>query len=97
MTIQKTILENETVLTISGFMDTNTAPQMKDALDTLEPNTPALALDLTELEYISSAGARLLVAAHKKMNGKLTIRHVNSNVLNILHMAGLDKRLHIEA
>lgn len=96
MTIQKTILENETVLALSGLLDSGTAKQLQDAVDTLEAGTPALVLDMSELEYISSAGVRVLVAAHKKMNGKISLRHVRQEVQSILHLVGVDKRIHIE-
>ena len=44
----------------------------------------------------SSAGIRQIIAAHKQMNGALTLRNVTPEVLAVLHMTGLDKKLHIE-
>ena len=44
----------------------------------------------------SSAGIRQIIAAHKQMNGALTLRNVTPEVLSVLHMTGLDKKLHIE-
>ena len=70
--------------------------ELSAALDALEPGIEHLVLDLKALEYTSSAGLRQLVAAHKKMNGALTIKNVSVEVMDVLHMAGLDKRLHIE-
>ena len=61
----------------------------------LDGGTTDLILDFAELEYISSSGLRQIVAAHKKMNGELTIRSVSPDVMTVLHMAGFDKRLNI--
>ena len=97
MTILKNANGNETVLTLSGWLDTQTAPELEAAIGALDSSTPSLILDLKELEYISSAGLRQLVAAHKKMNGNLTIRNVSAEIMDILRMASFDKRLHIEA
>ena len=97
MTINKTVNGTEAVLALSGWLDTKTAPELRDALDALEEGMESLVLDCAELEYISSAGLRQLVAAHKKMNGNLTIRGVSKEIMDILRMSGFDKRLHIEA
>ena len=97
MNINKTVNGTETVISLSGWLDTKTAPELKDVIDNLEHETESLVLDSAELEYISSAGLRQLVAAHKKMNGNLTIRSVSKEIMDILRMSGFDKRLHIEA
>ena len=55
-----------------------------------------LALDLSGLEYVSSAGIRQIVAAHKQMNGELTLRNVSVEVQDVLTMTGIAKKLHIE-
>ena len=49
-----------------------------------------------ELNYISSGGLRQLVAAHKKMNGALTMRHISDEIMGVIKMTGLDKRLKFE-
>ena len=97
MTIQKKTNGDVTEIALSGWMDTQSAPELKAAIDALDSGTTALVLDFKELEYTSSAGLRTLVAAHKKMNGNLTIRNVSGEIMDILKMAGFDKRLHIEA
>ena len=51
---------------ISGWLDTQTAPQLGAALDEFEPSVTELTIDMSGLEYISSAGLRQIVAAHKK-------------------------------
>ena len=96
MTIRKSTSGSETVLELSGWLDAQTAPELEAAIGGLDDATASLILDLKELEYISSAGLRQLVAAHKKMDGALTIRNVSMEIMDILRMAGFDKRLHIE-
>ncbi len=96
MTIDKKIEGTNAVLSLTGWMDTKSVPEFTAALDSLDAGIESLVLDLRELEYTSSAGLRQIVAAHKKMNGALTIKNVSVEVMDVLHMAGLDKRLHIE-
>lgn len=96
MTIVKTINGTTAELKLAGWLDTRTAPELETALSGLEENVDALVFDLAELEYISSAGLRQIVAAYKRMNGALTIRHVSGEIRSILKMTGLDKRLQIE-
>ena len=96
MTIKTTTNETETVMELSGWLDTQTAAELKEAVDALGEETRSLVFDFSELEYISSAGLRQLVAAHKKMDGHLTIRHVSREIHDILGMAGFTKRLNIE-
>ena len=95
MTIRKITNGSETVMELAGWLDTQTAPELEAAIGALD-GAASLILDLKELEYISSAGLRQLVAAHKKMNGELTIRNVSTEIMDVLQMAGFDKRLHIE-
>lgn len=96
MTIKKSLDGNTVTLKIEGWLNTQTTPELEKALNELEENINALVLDLEALEYISSAGIRQIVAAYKKMKGALTLRHVSPEIMNILRMTGLDKRLHIE-
>ena len=95
MEIKKSIQDNAAVITLEGWMDTQAAPQLAASLEELPAGITELTLDLAGLEYISSAGLRQLVAAHKKMRGNLTIRNVPDSILDILSMAGFDRRLHI--
>lgn len=95
MDIKTTQDGNATTICVSGWLDTSTAPQLKETIDALDSSCEKLAIDFSELEYISSAGLRQLVAAHKKMHGALTISNVSPEIMEILHMAGFDKRLNI--
>ena len=96
MTIEKTVTGNTVELKIAGWLDTKTAPELETALNALEPGVNTLVLDMAQLEYISSAGLRQVVAANKKMQGMLTLRHVSDEIKNVLRMTGLEKRLKIE-
>lgn len=95
MTINKTITGNEAIFEISGWLDTQTAPELEAALDELDPAVTELTIDMKELEYISSAGLRQIVAAHKRMDSKLTIRNVSAEIMDVFNMTGFGKRLNI--
>ena len=97
MAVQKITNGSEVTLKVDGWLDTQSSPALEKAVAELEGSVEALVLDLEKLEYISSAGLRQIVAAHKKMNGKLTLRNVQPDIMSVLTMAGFDKRLHIEA
>ena len=96
MTIEKTINGDSAELTLKGWMDTQNAPLLAAAVDELGSEIKRVILDLSGLEYTSSAGIRQLVATHKRMDGALTLRHVSPEVMDVLQMTGLDKRLNIE-
>ena len=97
MAVQKITNGTEVTLKVDGWLDTQSSPELEKAVSALDGSVESLVLDLEKLEYISSAGLRQIVAAHKKMNGKLTLRKVQPDIMNVLSMAGFDKRLHIEA
>jgi anti-sigma B factor antagonist len=95
MTIQKTIDKSSAELKIAGWLDTQTAPELGSALSELGEEIKSLVLNLSELEYISSAGLRQIVAAHKKMGGNLTIKNVSDEIMDVFRMTGFDKHLNI--
>ena len=96
MTIEKKEYGDSAELILSGWMDTQSAPQLAAAVDELGPEVKSLSLDLSGLEYISSAGMRQLVAAHKRMNGALTLKQVSTEIMDVLRMIGFDKKLNFE-
>ena len=95
MEIRKSTDGEKTVLAIEGWLDTQTAPELAAALDELDEKTPHLEFDFAALEYVSSAGIRQIVAAHKKAGGNLVIRNVSPEVAEIMRLTGVDKRLNI--
>ena len=96
MTIEKKEYGDSAELILSGWMDTQGAPQLAAAVDELGPEVKSLSLDLSGLEYTSSAGMRQLVATHKRMNGALTLKHVSPEIMDVLRMTGMDKKLNFE-
>ena len=98
MTINKTLEGNALTLTLEGRLDTMTAPEMERAVNKILPEITLLTLDLEKLEYISSAGLRVLLYAHKAMNGKggMKVRNVNETVSEIFEVTGFSDILDIE-
>lgn len=83
--------KDKLILYVKGRLDTTTAPQLEEIIAGKMTGLADLILDFTELEYISSAGLRVLLATHKamhKQNGSLTIRGVNDEVMEVLHITG---------
>ena len=95
MTIKKTVDENAAVLEIAGWLDTKTAPELGAELDALDTGVTELTIDMSALEYISSAGLRQIVAAHKKMKGNLTIKNVSAEIMDVFNMTGFSNHLNI--
>ena len=95
MEIKKTFEGSKAVFAIEGWLDTQTAPELGAALDELGEDVDALEFDFAAVEYISSAGIRQIVAAHKKMGGNLVLRNVSPAVREVLRLTGTDKRLTI--
>ena len=95
MEIAKTLEDGTVTLALEGWLDTQSAPELAAALDDLGDDVTGLTLDFAAVEYVSSAGIRQIVAAHKKMGGNLTVSNVSPEVLEILHFSGVDKRLNI--
>lgn len=99
MTINKILNETELTLTLSGRLDTTTAPQLEAELKASLENVDNLIMDFKELEYISSAGLRVLLSSQKVMNkqGKMSIRHVNDTILEVFEVTGFTDILTVTA
>ena len=79
-------------LGITGRLDSTTAPNLEAVINELSYNIKELVFDMSELEYISSAGIRVLLGAYKKMTsncGIMRIEKVNSIVYDVFEMTGL--------
>lgn len=98
MIIDKKIDQNKVILTIEGRLDTQTAPQLETAVDEILKDCAELILDLKEVEYISSAGLRIILKAQKSMNkqGSLKLRNVNETVMEVFDITGFLDILTIE-
>jgi anti-sigma B factor antagonist len=90
MTIDKTNDGAKSTLKITGRLDTATAPELEKAIATLEADVKELVLDFAELEYISSAGLRVVLAAQKKMKtqGSMVIMNANESVMEVFEITG---------
>ena len=90
MTIQ-TKKENASLsLALEGRLDTTTAPQLEAELKSKLDGVTDLTLDLEKLEYLSSAGLRVLLSAQKTMarQGTMTVTHVNDTIQEIFEITG---------
>ena len=98
MTITKNASDGTLYITLEGRLDTNTAPQLEAELKASLSGVTELDLDFSGLEYISSAGLRVLLAAQKVMNkqGKMVIRHVNETISEVFEITGFSDILTIE-
>ena len=97
MTVEKTMDGSTAVLRLEGWLDTQNAPVLAEALNGLDDGVEKLVLDMEKLEYISSAGIRQIVTAYKEMNGALILKNLSTEVASVLHMTGLDRKLSIES
>jgi anti-sigma B factor antagonist len=99
MYIRETIEGDALTLALEGRLDTMTAPQLEEKLAVLLPNKKALALDFAALDYLSSAGLRVILAAQKRMQqqGDMVIRHVNEARWEVLEQTGFLDILTVEA
>ena len=98
MTIKKNLNGTELTVTIVGRLDTTTAPDLEASLKESFEGVTKLILDFAELEYLSSAGLRVLLASQKVMNkqGEMVIRNVNETINEIFDVTGFIDILTIE-
>ena len=98
MIITKTTEGTSLTLVLEGRLDTVTAPQLESELRSSIDGIDKLFLDFTSLEYISSAGLRILLSTQKIMNkqGGMVIRNVNEDVMDIFDITGFADILTIE-
>ena len=86
-------------LAITGRLDTTTAPNLESVINELSDDTKELVFDISGVEYISSAGIRVIISAHKKMKsnqGTMRIEKANDMVREIFEMTGLSQMLEQE-
>ena len=98
MNIIKTKEGSTLNLALEGRLDTTTAPQLEAALHGAMEGASELNMDFEKLEYLSSAGLRVILAAQKTMNkqGKMVIRHVNETIREVFEVTGFIDILTIE-
>lgn len=99
LNIENTFKNYTTTLTLKGRLDTTTSPQLADAVNSLSGDTHTLILDLTDLEYISSSGLRVILTAQKKMkaqSGSMEIHHPSELVTEVFDVTGFSDILTIK-
>ena len=98
LNINRETLDGKTKVTLEGRLDTTTAPELEEALKTALDGTSELVMDFEKLEYISSAGLRVLLSAQKVMNkqGSMTLKNVSETVMEIFEVTGFSDILTIE-
>ena len=86
------------ILFPEGWVDSTNASELEQSVNAYVDDYDTLILDLGGVDYISSAGLRVIVAAHKSMEDKggLILRNLNRNVTDIIRLTGFDKKLNIE-
>ncbi|MBR2995632.1 MAG: STAS domain-containing protein [Lachnospiraceae bacterium] len=98
MTINETRNGDELIISLEGRLDTMTAPELEEELKKVLPETKQLTFDFEGLEYISSAGLRVLLSAQKVMSkqGSMKITHANETIMEIFEVTGFVDILTIE-
>ena len=98
MTIEKLINGEVATFTVAGRLDTQTAPELEKELDAVLMQLKDLTFDMTNLEYISSAGLRVILKAQKVMNqrGAMRLTGVNDNIMEVFDITGFLDILTIE-
>ena len=98
MEIKKTKNGNELTIAIEGRLDTTTAPLLEAELKQSISGVEKLIFDFGTLEYLSSAGLRVLLSAQKVMNrqGEMVVRNVNDTIAEIFEVTGFADILTIE-
>lgn len=96
MTIKIDLNGNKAVLRVDGRLDTQTSPDMLSAIEGLGDTVTSLLLDFSGLEFISSAGLRVVVIASKKMNGALVIKHASERIMSIFNITGIAQNIRFE-
>ena len=98
MTIEKNLNGESAVIKVAGRLDTQTAPELEGELDAILGALKELTFDMTELEYISSAGLRVILKAQKVMNSKgaMKLTGVNDSIMEVFDITGFLDILTIE-
>ena len=98
MKINQTKNENALVIALEGRLDTMTAPELEEALKSSLEGVTDLTFDFEKLDYISSAGLRVLLSAQKIMHeqGTMKVVHANEMIMEVFEVTGFTDFLTIE-
>lgn len=98
MDITKSKNNDELCVKVAGRLDSSTAPELEESVKADMESTSKLAFDFSELQYISSAGLRVLLGCQKEMNkkGSMVVRNANESIKEIFDITGFSDILTIE-
>ena len=98
MTIEKKLNGEEAIVIVAGRLDTQTAPELEKEIDSITCGLKELTFDMAGLEYISSAGLRVILKAQKIMNaqGSMKLTNVNDSIMEVFDITGFLDILTIE-
>ena len=98
LNITKNLTDDQATVLLEGRLDTVTAPELEAELKEILPHAHTLVFDFEKLEYISSAGLRVLLAAQKRMakEGEMKVVHVGETIMEIFEVTGFSEILTIE-
>ncbi len=98
MTIEKVLNGESAKIVVVGRLDTQTAPELEKEVDVITANLKELVFDMAGLEYVSSAGLRVILKAQKIMNtkGSMKLTNVNDSIMEVFDITGFLDILTIE-
>ena len=97
MKINKTLNGSALTLAVEGRLDTTTAPELEQEIKSSLDDVTELVMDFAKLDYISSAGLRVLLSAHKMMKKDgMKVIHANQMVMEVFEVTGFADILNIE-
>lgn len=90
LTINKNVEDKKLTVSLEGRLDTNTAPELEEELKTSLDGVTDFVIDMEQLQYISSAGLRVLLSAQKVMNkqGTMVIKNCSDDIMEIFEVTG---------
>ena len=98
MDVKKTVNGKQVLLAVSGSIDTTTAPSLEKAVEEHLGDAELLTSDLAKVDYVSSAGLRVLLRCHKAMapHGKMIVKNEHPLVMDVFEMTGFNVILNVE-
>ena len=90
MVIKKKLEDKKLTLLLEGRLDTSTAPKLEEVIDSSLTGIEKLVMDFTKLEYLSSAGLRIILKAQKVMNSKgvMELCNVKESIMEVFEITG---------
>lgn len=100
MNVNKTAHDDSVVIDVDGRIDTTTAPQLEDVVDeSINQGAKKIVFGFKNVEYISSAGLRVILGAQKRVNeycGTVTVKEPNAEIIEIFEMTGFIDIIQVE-